>query len=236
MFKKLVSAFLGALLLLSMATPTLAVSATPPGQLRKTIMQDVREELKASISALKESILARFANLSGATVASVGTNTITVSKDGKTYTVNILATARLRRRFWGSAALTEISVGDTVNVWGSWTDSSQTTINAKLIRDVSIQKRNGVFIGEITSVSTSGWVMKTAARGDQTVTVSNSTRFSDRKGTTIAQSDIVVGHRVRVRGMWDRKLSTISEVSAVKDYSLPAVAPKKISSPSANLQ
>jgi hypothetical protein len=53
------------------------------------------------------------------------------------------------------------------------------------------------------------------------VTVSSSTKFVDRRGKTIAQTDVAVSHRIRVKGMWDNTNSTITEVTQVKDYSLP---------------
>jgi len=34
-------------------------------------------------------------------------------------------------------------------------------------------------------------------------------------------SDIEVGHRVRVKGIWDLTNKTISEVTQIKDFSIP---------------
>lgn len=148
--------------------------------------------------------------------------TLVVTKDGKDYTVNVDASTQLRRRFWGKATLAEFTVGDTLNVIGQWADDAHTTINAKLVRDASIQKRFGVFVGKVTSLSGSGWVMDTVHRGSQTVTVGSSTKFVNRRGEAVTQVDVALGHRVRVKGMWDNKLNTITEVTHVKDYSLPA--------------
>ncbi len=147
--------------------------------------------------------------------------TLVVTKDGKDYIVNVDANTQLRRRFWGQASLSEFSVNDIVGVVGLWADDAHTTINAKLVRDASIQKRNGVFVGDVTSLTSTGWVMNTIHRGSQTVTVSGTTQFVNRKGEAITQADIKVGHKVRVRGMWDRVANTITEVTHVKDYSLP---------------
>ncbi len=146
--------------------------------------------------------------------------TLVVTKDGKDYTVNVDDKTQLRRRFWGKATLAEMSVGDTVNVIGLWTDDTKTTIQAKLIRDASIEKRFGVFIGTVLSLSSSGWTMQTG-RGVETVTVSSATKFVNRKGETLFQADVKVGHKVRAKGLWDNKLNTVTEVSGVKDYSLP---------------
>lgn len=147
--------------------------------------------------------------------------TLVVTKDGKDYTVNVDANTQLRRRFWGKATLSEFSAGDTLNVIGKWANDEKTTVDAKLIRDASIQKRFGAFVGEVTSLSSTGWVMKTVQRGDQTVTVSTTTKFINRREQPITQADVKVGDKVRVKGLWDSKANTITEVTGVKDYSLP---------------
>lgn len=161
---------------------------------------------------------------------SKGTNSLVVTKDSKNITINVSDKTQFRRRFWGKGTFDEIQVGDTVNVIGQWTDSSHTAINATLIRDLSIQKRAGVFFGTIKSISGSVWVMTTVNRGEQTVTVDSLTKLIDRKGQTINASDIKEGHRIRVRGLWDKTASTITQVTQVKDFDLP-VKPTPMATP-----
>ena len=191
----------------SLGAPAVAATTTPKQALR--------------------TILGGRAAIGSAILNAKSATTLTVTKDGKTYTVTIDDKTKLRRRFWGKATFDEMQVGDTVNVIGKWTDEAHTTIQARLVRDTSIQKRNGVFIGSVQSLNGSGWVMQTIARGSQTVMVSNATKLANRKGQTIAQGDVTVGHRVRVKGLWDRNANTISEVTHVKDFSLPPLPTKK---------
>lgn len=68
-----------------------------------------------------------------------------------------------------------------------------------------------------------GLVMSTNSekRGDQTVTVSASTKFVNRKEDAITQEDVAVGHKVRVKGLWDKDANTVTEVTHVKDFNLP---------------
>lgn len=194
------------------------------------VSRDGRMELSAeargrdgSLPGLLKSKITKFgrAAIINGTLSGKNGTTLTVTKDGKTYTVLTDDKTQLRRRFWGKATLDEMQTGDTVNVHGKWTDDAKTTIQATLVRDLSIQKRFGVFFGTVTSLTSNGWVMQTIKRGSQTVTVSPSTRFVNRRGEVINQSDIAVGHRVRVRGLWDSKANTIGEVTHVKDFSLP---------------
>lgn len=178
-----------------------------PGLLRNFVSNRGKAAIGSCVLATK----------SGDTLGS----TLTCTNSGKTFTLLTDSHTQLRRRFWGKATLSEMQIGDTLNVIGRWTDDSHTTVSARLIRDISIQKRFGAFFGTVKSLTGTGWVMSTLRRGDQTVTVSGSTKFVNRKGQTISQADIQVGHRVRVKGLWDRNAHTITEVTHVKDFSLP---------------
>ena len=174
-------------------------------------------------------LLKKFFNARGR--AAIGTGkltaktdtTLTVEKDGKSFTVNIDSKTQFRRRFWGKATLAQMSVGDTINVIGLWADDAHTTIIAKRVRDISIQARFGVFFGEVKSLLSNGWVMTTVSgkRADQTVVVDSATKFTNRKGETITQSDVKVGQRVRVKGLWNSNNNSVTEVKEVKNFALP---------------
>lgn len=197
--------------------------------LRTTIKQeredikDDRKNLMQEVKDLKDTIVNVFAHVVNGTVSAINGTTLTITSGGKTITVNTDSKTKFRRHFWGTSTLAEITVNDKVNVYGKYTDKTHTTIQATMIRDTSIMKRFGVFVGDITSINGNTVVLKTEARGTQTVTLSTSAKYTDRKGTVIAQVDLKTGHRVRVRGMWDTKNHTITQVTEVKDYSLPLV-------------
>lgn len=190
-------------------TTSYAYAQSPTGTLREKVKEKV------------QNVKAQLAHLVGVKVDSISGTTLTVSKDGKTYTINTDASTKFRRLFWGKSSLSEISVGDNLNVWGKWTDDAQTTILARMIRDTSIMKRFGVFIGTVKSKDTASFVITTVNRGDQTVSFDNNTKFVNRKGATISYNDVNVGDRVKVRGLWDKTLSKITQVTQVKDFSLP---------------
>lgn len=161
------------------------------------------------------------AHLVNTSVTAISGNTLTVTKDSKPYTINTDANTKFRRRFWGKSSLSEISVGDELNIWGKWTDEGKTTISARLIRDLSIQKRQGVFIGQMQGKSDSGFTLQTKNRGVQTVTTDKKTKYYNRMGRLITVNDLNVNDTVKVRGLWDSKLNTITEVLYVKDFSIP---------------
>lgn len=208
-------------------------------EVRETVKENIKETVRddfRKVTSTPPGFLKRFfgnrAVLGNASLTAKNGTTLTVTKDGKTYTVQTDGNTQLRRRFWGKSSLDEMQIGDMLNITGTWTDDAQTTIKAKLVRDVSIQKRFGVFIGNVTSTSSTGFVMNTVNRGMQTVTVGSTTKYIGRNQQAINFSDIATGHRVRVRGLWDNKSNTITDVSQVKDYNLP---PKVTSTPTPTL-
>jgi hypothetical protein len=80
-----------------------------------------------------------------------------------------------------------------------------------------------MFIGEIKSVSDAGFVMTTVSdkRSDQTVVVSSDAKLTNRKGAAIAKADLVVGHKVRVRGLWGMNVLCLARFPS----SLPMIEP-----------
>lgn len=205
---------LSTLLSLSLVSPVLAKNP------KAEFLAERSEKAGSRPGLLRDFLTKGRAAIGSCVLATKSPTSLTCTRDGKTYTILIDDKTQLRRRFWGKATLSEFQIGDTLNVIGQWTDDSHTTIKARLIRDISIQKKRGVFFGEVTSLTGSGWVMSTK-RGTETVTVDSSTKFVNREGDTITKGDIKVGHRVRVKGLWDSKLNTITEVTQVKDFSLP---------------
>jgi hypothetical protein len=221
------SLVLASIFALSIASPAYAIGLGLDARLG--VREEKHEQKQENKEASKPGLLARIFNrgnrltiVNGKVNAKSGT-TLTVEKDGTTYTVNTDGNTQFRRKFWGKSSLDEIAVGNMVNVIGHWTDDAHTAVLAKQVRDLSIQKRYGIFFGIVKSLSANGWVMSTISekRADQTVTVSSSTKFTNRKEETIAQTDVQVGARVRVRGLWDSSANTVTEVTAVKDFTLP---------------
>ena len=217
-------------LVLSIAITALPVfaddntSATPPGWRRK-LFNDVkndRKDLRKDTKELKKDFKGKGIKIIDGVVIAKSSSSLTVTKNGKTYTVNIDSNTKFRRHFWGNSSLDEIAVNDHVNVWGKFADEPNNIILAMMIRDLSIQKRRGVFVGTVSNLSGSTFTLNSLHRGPQTVTLNSSTKCVDRKMQTInCSTDLQNGHRVRVKGMWDNKNNTITEVAQVKDFSLP---------------
>lgn len=189
------------------------------GQEKKMLREVVKTpDKKASGSASKKDR----AWIANAAITTINGTSMTVTKDGKTIAVTTTNETKLRRHYGGTATLTEFSVGNFVDVSGTWTDSTKTAIAATSLRNRSIMMRRGTFIGDVVSKTGNTIVIASKNRGNQTVTVTNTTKYISRTQTTLTLADVVVGHKIRVKGMWDKSNNTITQVSEVKDFTLPA--------------
>lgn len=186
----------------------------------KSFRDDLKEKIASRVAGMKK-FFGGFANIKKGKVTTKTDTSLTVESDGKIYTVDFSINTKLRRKYFGVAPYGEIQAGDFVNVIGKWKNEEHTAIDALLIRDLSIMKRFGVFVGILKSLSGNTWMLDSVNRGTQTVTVSSGTKFYNRKNETITQSQVQVNDKIRVKGLWDKANSTITEVVHVKDYNIP---------------
>ncbi|MBI3887887.1 hypothetical protein HY310_02360 [Candidatus Microgenomates bacterium] len=201
---------------------SIAMAATlPPRMVLATPAATLKQQQQLAAK------LALAAKLDG-TITSVGTNSLVVNG----VTVNVSSTTVLLRKFGGKSNLTEFNVGHQVGILGKWTDTTKTTLNARVIRNVSIQKRHATFVGTVQSVSPTGFVLQPVQRPVQSVTVTTKTRYVDRREKSISFSSIVSGQKVRVSGLWDSQLNTITNAGLVKDYDLPSSPSGQVKKPS----
>lgn len=201
--------------------PVVASASNFPWGKVKAERDEVKSATKPAEKNKLRDFLGKKAAIGTCKVTAKSGTSLTCTKGDKTYTILTDDKTKFERRFWGKSSYAEISVNDQINVIGKWADSAKTQIQAKLIRNLSVMKRKGVFFGTVDALTSTGWTMKTIERGTQTVTVDASAKFINRKEQPITKADVLVGHRVRVRGVWDATNHTITEVTEVKDFDLP---------------
>lgn len=125
--------------------------------------------------------------------------------NGGVYTVDA-AEAKAHRRFGAEMQIADIQPGDNVVVRGT---ANGGTIKAEVVRDTSLQARNGVFSGKVTAVNASSFELQSGARGSQIVNIDNATVFK-KNGQPAQLADVAVGSQVRVSGVWDKANNSIS--------------------------
>jgi len=227
---------------LTVISPAIALTPLRNG-IRKTIRETVKEEkkegsnpagIKEDVKEIRMGLLDKVKNFMKKNlkfearvkgkITVVGSNNFSLNGDDGTFQVNINDKTKFLRKFGGKSSLSEYSVGDEVIVFGKFTDDTKLIIDAKTVKNNSIQKRFGAFFGKITVKNIDNFIMETAERGTQTVYFGTA-KIVNRKETNITLSDIKVGDRVRVKGVWDKTLSKIAEVIQIKDFSIPVVIP-----------
>lgn len=184
-------------------------------EIRQEIMKQVKEKLQWLLPFGFNQV--ELKTISGTTLPA----DLTITKDDKTYTVKVTEKTNLLRKFGGKSDLAEFSKGDILSVRGKWTDEAKTVLEARVIRNLSIQKRKGTFWGTIKSKADNTFVLAAAKRGDQTVYLSGDTKIVNRMNVTVTFADLKLGDRVRVSGLWDNKLNKITEVTRIKDWTTP---------------
>lgn len=162
------------------------------------------------------------------TLINIGLNNFFMTGEDGAFQINITEKTKLLKKFGGKSSLSEYSVGDEVVIFGKFTDDTKLIIDAKTVKNNSIQKRKGAFFGKITVKNTDNFVMETIERGTQIVYFTGA-EFVERNEKPITYADLKPGDRVRVKGVWNKTLSEIREVSQVKDFSIPVIVPTQTS-------
>ncbi len=217
---------------LTITPPALAL--TPLRQIsQRVIRKEVSKDIKEDTKKTKENLLDKakdfmkknlqFEAREKGKITILGLSNFSFIGTNGTFQVNITDKIQILKKFGGKSSLSEYSVGDEVVVFGKFTDDTKLIIDAKTVKNNSIQKRWGAFFGKVTSHNTDNFIMETLERGSQTVYFGEA-KFVNRKEVSISYGDIKVGDRVRVKGVWDKTLNKINEVNQVKDFSLPVIA------------
>lgn len=145
------------------------------------------------------------------------------------WTVVTDASTELIRRYGATSSLGEFSVGDYIAVKGTLDTTKVTqTINAKTIRDYSIQKEHATFAGTVLSVDATAksFVLTTPSRGNQTIVVSSSTVIK-QGGNDTTFATIAAGQKItKAEGVWNN-LTNSMQAEKVDIYQNTALLSKR---------
>jgi hypothetical protein len=139
---------------------------------------------------------------------------LTVTVKDKVYAVSVSDKTKLLRKYGAKSNLAEFKVGHKLQVYGKRT--AELTMSASLIRNSSIEKKRGTFLGVIESLDLANqkFVLKPTNRAKVTVTVSAATKII-YKSKTLSFADLAVGSKLAVAGVWDKSDNTVTEVSKI---------------------
>lgn len=167
----------------------------------------------STINAIKEKVKSLLPRQFRGKLKTMSDSVLTItSKDSKDMVVNVVKETMLKRRFGANSTLSEFMVGDELAVVAKNQD-------AKYIRNLSIQRKNAVFTGTITTKADASFTLQTVSRGLQNVYVSSSTVIHE-KDKVKTYADLAVGDKVLVKGeLWDR---ANTKIDAKKILKLPS--------------
>lgn len=164
----------------------------------------------STINTIKEKVKSLLPKQFRGKLKAISDSVLTVTtKEGKDIVVNVVKETMLKRRFGASSTLSEFMVGDELAVVAKNQD-------AKYIRDLSIQRRNAVFTGTITTKADTSFTLQTVSRGLQNVYISSTTTIHE-KDKVKTYADLAVGDKVLVKGeLWDRANTKIDAKKILK--------------------
>lgn len=167
----------------------------------------------STINAIKEKVKSLLPKQFHGKLKTISGSVLTITtKEGKDIVVNVVKETMLKRRFGANSVLSEFMVGDELAVVAKNQD-------AKYIRNLSIQRRNAVFTGTITTKADALFTLQTVSRGLQNVYISSTTAIHE-KDKVKTYADLAVGDKVLVKGeLWDR---ANTKIDAKKILKLPA--------------
>lgn len=182
---------------------------------RKELRPTVFEMKKNIIEQAKDMVKKRIKKQVKGTLTTIADKTLTVTTEKESaYTVQVNENTQYKRKYGGESKLSEFKPNDSVLVIGK--EIGDKEMEATYIRNLSIQRRRAVFLGEVVSKSADSFTLKTTGRGTQTVYISSSTKFSERDAT-IGFGDISLGNKVVVKGeVWDRESAKIDAQTVMK--------------------
>ena len=196
---------------------TLTLAQAKNDDIKPNTANVLKSDLKQRIQ-IEETGVGNLAWLTGAKIVEISASTtpsfIKVKVFGQDYKIEISTTTNVIRQDWGKTTigLSEFSIGDIVNAYGNLDANDYFLIHAKNLRNVSIQKLHATVEGKVSSISssTNSFDISVKKKGTSTVTINIDANTKIYAGKSLKTfSDIQVGMKVVVRGIWDRAMSKI---------------------------
>ncbi len=153
----------------------------------------------------------------GAKVTSVSGTTVNATTTWGSVVMNWAITTdgntEFVRRFGGASGVSEISVNDFVSFSGMilTTTASPITVQAKVLKNWSVQRAHATFNGSVTSINADAksFVLQTEERGTITVQTTADTKIVKEDATALF-TDIAVGTKITAGGLYDNALKILT--------------------------
>lgn len=165
------------------------------------------------------------AEIEDAVVLETGKSSFKIAVVGAVWNVNVDSKTVIIRRYGGASTISEIKVGDILDVRGSLISGNE--INASVVYNFSSLVRRGTFVGKLAIQQEPGTLVLDIGQGTLiTAATDSETRFYKFPGKENARFyDLRLGDRVIVTGLWDDSTGVVREITRVI-FETPAVENK----------
>ncbi|MFZ5391001.1 MAG: hypothetical protein ACOZAJ_01875 [Patescibacteria group bacterium] len=170
-------------------------------------------------AAAKDDYNSHYVFLPKAEVIGLDEGSIQVLNDDLLYTVKLGGVFGIYSRWWSQLSSQELATGNVLQIFGRQVNGEM--IEAKLVRNVSLQKRLMALLGVVVKVSESDKTiyLESKMHGLVEVIMSPETLIIDPKKTTNLK-DIKPGQRLVAKGLWDKANNRLTEVAKIVVFRL----------------
>ncbi len=179
--------------------------------------------LTTAAKAAKAAYEPHYVYLPKAEIIGLDEGSVQVLSDDALYTVKLGGVFGIYSRWWSQLSTQELATGNVLQIFGK--QVSEEVIEAKLMRNVSLQKRLMAMLGVVTKVDYDNQIiyLDSKMHGLVEVAVLPETLIIDPKAKT-AWSDIKLGQRLVAKGLWDKANNRLTEVSKIVVFRLGEAA------------
>lgn len=152
--------------------------------------------------------------------------------NGMMATVNVPATAPILLRYGGSSAITAITTGDHLVLFGQF-EAGNATFDATRVQDMNVQRVNVDTRAVVSSVNatsntisvhTTGYNSGSPLRGNVTIDVPAGATMPFANGTTVPDVALQRGDVLMIGGLYNTRTHTLLSASSIRGLRLVAAA------------
>lgn len=153
--------------------------------------------------------------------------------NGMMATVNVPATSKILLRYGGPGAVTAITTGDHLVLWGQF-ESGNTTFDATSVRDLNLERVSVNTRAVVSSVNatansiavhTVGYNNGNSLHGNLTVDVAAGATVAFPNGTTVLDTALQRGDVLLIGGLYNTRTHTLLSAVSMRGVRLVSTAP-----------
>jgi hypothetical protein len=188
----------------------------PPGLLVQAQKHQINANRKVAQAEQKETKpssdsrrMPQYSLVSGTITSMSGSQLVVKTSDGKSLTVSTDNKTFFFRELWAKSSLGELSIGDSVLIFGALTRDGRLNALYVLDKSIRVETRSGVISSINASNKTFVLKLEDSKTESLTVRVNDQTKIVSQDGKRLKFSDLKTGQHVDVSGILNRENRTL---------------------------